>query len=131
MVSPRAVPARSSAVKSRPDKAKEANSTAVSVAYPTMPAPPSRLRSRRARSSGERFSEAPPSRARGSAATRSPPSSVSRTLSEFARSVPELERRNTTREPSGATVNERGAPSVKRWVRACRRGKESGSVVMP
>jgi len=39
--------------------------------------------------------------------------------------------RNTTREPSGATVNARGALSVNRWVRACRRGKESASVVMP
>lgn len=62
---------------------------------------------------------------------RSPPSSTSRTHREFARSVPVPERRKATREPSGATVNERGAPSVNRWVRACRLGKESDSVVMP
>ncbi|CAM5659929.1 hypothetical protein SGLAM104S_00661 [Streptomyces glaucescens] len=96
-----------------------------------MPAPPSRLRSRRARSSGGRSSAAPPSSTPGSAATRSVPSARSSTHSAFARSVPVRERRNTTRDASGATLNERGAPSVNRWVRACRRGKESGSVVMP
>ncbi len=40
-------------------------------------------------------------------------------------SVPPRLRRNTAREPSGATVNPRGAPSVNRRVRACRRGNES------
>ncbi len=89
----RTVPAGNSAAKSRPDKANAASSTAESVAYPTIPALPSRLRSRRARSSTDSFSSAPPSRVTGSAATRSPPSGRSSTHSLFARSVPEEDRR--------------------------------------
>src|SRR5262249_48782711 len=51
------------------------------------------------------------------------------THSRFDRSVPLRERRKTTRESSGATVNERGAPREKRWVRACWRGDESSAVM--
>jgi hypothetical protein len=127
VLSSAAVPVRRSVVKSRPDSVKTACSTAVSVAYPTMPADPSRLRSRRARSSGDSSSEAPSRRPRGSAAaySRGPCGpDGSRTQSRLDRSVPSRERRKTTREPSGATVNARGAPRVNRWVRAYWRGKE-------
>ena len=40
-------------------------------------------------------------------------------------SLPEADRANTTREPSGDTVTLRGSPNVSRWVRACCRGKVS------
>ena len=42
--------------------------------------------------------------------------------SRVVRSVPDADRRKTTRLPSGATGRLRGAPRVKRWVRAARRG---------
>ena len=47
------------------------------------------------------------------------------THSEVSASSGPAARRKATRDPSGATVMFRGAPRVKRWVRACWRGKES------
>ena len=44
-----------------------------------------------------------------------------------AGSVPDADRRNDTRAPSGDTVNVRGAPRVKRPVRAYWRGKDNCS----
>ncbi len=128
-VSSRAVAPRSSATNSRPDSANAANSTVASTAYATTPAEPSRLRSRRARSSADSSSSAPPSRVRGSAAGYSRPSSTSSTHRTFARSVPPRDRRKTTREPSGDTEKARGAPSENRCVRAYCRGKEGCPVM--
>src|SRR6266511_3392443 len=119
--------------------------------------PPARSleRSRRARSAAGRSSPSSPSRMGGSATSRSlvsgglplgpawapatgvpasllsppdPPAPArSSTNSRLTRSSPALERRNATREPSGATLKLRGRPRVKRWLRAERRGNDSAS----
>ncbi|CAM5554336.1 hypothetical protein SVIOM74S_09957 [Streptomyces violarus] len=60
-----------------------------------------------------------PSSASGSAAIRSSPVAGSSTQSRVVRSVPDVDRRKITRVSSGETVKARGAPRVKRWVRAC------------
>src|SRR5690606_14568181 len=83
----------------------------------------SRLRSRRAASSGEICSASPASRATGSATFRSAAASTSYTHSSVARSVPDGVRKKTTRLRSGATVKRLGAPRVNSCVRAERRGK--------
>src|SRR5690625_2365482 len=87
-----------------------------------MPPPCSRRRSRRARSSGGRFSSSAP-RARGSARISVVPRSVSWTHRHVAGSDPSRERRKVTRSPSGEIWKPRGTPMVKCWVRACWRGK--------
>ncbi|SCD71206.1 hypothetical protein GA0115246_104974 [Streptomyces sp. SolWspMP-sol7th] len=115
--SARLAPERRSVVHRRPDRAYTAVETSASLAYPTIPAALSLARSRRARSRAESRSPPAPSNAAGSASSRSallPSSVTSRTQSIWERSVPDLERRKTIREPSGATVRERGAPRVKR-----------------
>src|SRR3954447_20777810 len=90
-----------------------------------MPPACSRLRSRRARSSGGRSSLPAPSSAAGSATRRSAPVARSSVHRQVTGSVPPRLRRKTTRAPSGEIVKPRGAPSVKRRVRAWRRGKLS------
>src|SRR5699024_8110411 len=87
-----------------------------------MPPPCSRSRSRRARSSGGRFSSSAPS-ARGSAITVVSPFVVSYSHRQVALSRPSRPLRNVTRVPSGEIWKVRGTPRVKRWVRACWRGK--------
>lgn len=113
------MPVRIRAVNRRPDRVNVGNSTAASVAWPMMPAPPYRLCSRRASSSGDSRCEEPLSSATRSATRRSLPSVMSSVDRELALSVPYDERRYETRAPFGATVNARGESSVKRWVRAC------------
>src|SRR6266540_5096387 len=107
-----------------------------------MPPARSLLRSRRARSAAGR-SPPPPSSASGSATSRSlltgglplrsvsppdpPPPARSSTNSRLTGSSPAFERRNATREPSGAALRLRGRPRVKRWLRAYRRGNDEAS----
>ena len=93
-----------------------------------MPPACSRLRSRRARSSGGQVLARGPSSSRGSATSRSSPVARSRVHRQVTGSVPPRLRRNTTRSPSGEIVTPRGAPRVNRRVRACRRGKLSVTV---
>src|SRR5437899_2775098 len=74
-----------------------------------MPEPVSRTRSRRARSSGGRFSSSAPS-AFGSATRRSAPVPTAASHRQLTGSSPLLVRRNVTRSPSGETRSARGAP---------------------
>ena len=69
-----------------------------------------------------RLSSPPASSSRGSATRRSSPVATSSTQRQLTGSSPARERANTTRRPSGDTVRLRGSPSVKRCVRAERRG---------
>ena len=92
-----------------------------------MPAEPSRLRSRRARSAAGNSSSAPSSSSAGSAAIRSTPGPAAGTSSTHrscSRSVPDRVRTKATRPPPGATAKARGAPSVNLCVLACCRGNE-------
>src|SRR3569623_2114571 len=91
-----------------------------------MPPPISRIRSRRARSSGGTSSSPAVSRVAGSATSRSAPPATSSTHNALTGSVPLAERRNTTRAPAAPSVTLRGRPRVKLRVRAAWRGKERG-----
>src|ERR1043166_1524174 len=90
-----------------------------------MPPACSLTRSRRARSSGGRSASSPPPSVRGSATSRSVPSSTSSTHRQVTGSPPPWVRRKATRAPSGETRNARGTPSVNRLVLASWRGKLS------
>ena len=98
--------------------------TEASVAYDTMPAAPSRARSRRRNSSGVSADRSVAS-VRGSSSSRSTPVAVSITHSVLTESEPPCDRTNNTRAPSGETVKLRGSPRVSRCVRAYWRGKVS------
>ena len=119
------MPVISPPTNSRPPMANAVTVTSRSVAKAVMPPPVSRARSRRACSSGGRSSSRPPRSASGSATRRSSPVAASTTHRQLTGSVPPRLRRNTMRRPSGDTTTSRGSPSVKRWVRADWRGKES------
>ena len=67
-----------------------------------------------------------PSRASGSASTRSCPVATSNAQSRPVRDSPCAVRMNSTVLPSEVTEMLRGSPRVKRCVRACSRGKETG-----
>ncbi|GAA1323939.1 hypothetical protein GCM10009647_059150 [Streptomyces sanglieri] len=103
--------------RSSPSSAKAASRTCASVAYDTTPDEVSPARSRRISSSGGTRSPAvsPRQAPSGSASSRSAPSSYSQ--SRLTGSVPEVDRRKSTRAPSGETVKPRGTPSENRWVR--------------
>lgn len=110
-----------------PVSAKATSRPDVSVAYETTPDEVTWARTLRASSSGgtpPAASSAKPG-ARGSASSRSVPFSCSQSL--LTGSVPEVPRTNSTRSPSGETVNCRGTPREKRRVRANWAGKRSAS----
>ena len=120
------------AANKRPLSANAATLLAWSVAYAVMPPPLSRVRSRRARSSGGRSpSSSVASSIRGSPTNRSIPDATSSTHSAFTESEPLALRRKITRSPSADTVMSRGAPSVNRCVLACWRGKVSSASIVP
>src|ERR1019366_7661721 len=125
------VPVTRSADHTRPDKAKAARRTARSVEYATMPPAAALDRSRLARSSGGSCSGPGPSRTTGSATRRSVPLSTSSTSNRFTGSVPDSDRRNATRRPSGDTANSPGSPSRNRPLRAKRRGKAPALITAP
>ena len=122
------VPPVGSVTHSRLDSANATTLASRSVAKPTMPPPPSRLRSRRARSAGDSCSSPPASRVRGSASSVSVPLATSSDHSAPTGSVPCAERTNSSRSPVGSRCSDRGAPRVNFWVRALARGNESGVV---
>ena len=117
-------PASRSLTNSRPPRANAASVASVSMANAVIPPADSRTRSRRACSSGGTCPSSASSW-RGSAARCSWPVVASTTQRQLIGSVPERLRRKTTRVPSPDTTTLRGSPSVKRCVRADRRGKLS------
>src|SRR5882762_2131221 len=87
------------------------------------------VRSRAARSAADSSSCSP--RVAGSTIRDSCPDSMSRHHRLLRWSVPDADRRNSTREPSGEMRNSLGVPRVNRWVRACWRRKESVVTMEP
>src|SRR5215470_12631069 len=121
---PRMPPVARSTTKSLPDKENAATRKASSVVYATTPPARVRVRSRAARSSADSVSTSP-STAAGSTSRVSAPVATSRLHRLWAGSLPDAERRNSTRPPSGVTRISLGVPRVNRCVRACNRRNES------
>ena len=111
---------------SRPLTAKATWSTSLSHENETIPAAPSRARSRRARSCADSCSVFELlSSERTSARHVSVLRSVWHIHNELTESLPTGDLRNSTRFPSGETTMFRGSPRVRRWVRAYCRGNVS------